>query len=452
MVRCYGRSVALACAMIVFGAAQCGAFQLLAPTEGQAVREYVKIQVPADAVPEGGFISLLAGETGAEKFVVAMSRDSAKAANNILTFYWNSKAPYYDPNAKDPTKPIEFKDGRYPLKIQVHDAKGKMTETADVNVEIKNRVPRTNPAPGIALANRLVFGQINNYRIHCDVAVFEMVNGIGLPLFGGMGLSGDMTIIQSVEDARSNGEYLVRLRTDEKTYVSSYGVKSYLYAGQELKPQLYRLLNKYGAVLTANMFAKQAKYRIMDILPVLPSGTKKEGDSWPDTMTLKIDGLTPLIKLKGSAMLDSFEWQDGRECAKITSILSGDIPITLANGKIRGAGPVDAKVTTFFAYKSGMMLKRDIRFTFDASILPGAGDNPNAGDNSPNAGLMPPPDAGSMPYGDETDPSYGRSRQPVAPPVPSYGPGTGVGAKANPADTGAKKGKVELDIVVRLEK
>jgi hypothetical protein len=447
MARFHVRSLTFAVAITLLGAAWCGALQLLAPTEGQAVRERVKIQVPADAVPEGGFISVLVGEPGAEKFVVAIARDSAKAANNTLTFFWNSKAPYYDTN--DPMKPLYFKDGRYPVTVQIHDAKGKAIDSAQTSIEIKNRVPRTNPAPGIALANKLAFGQINNYRVHCDVSVFEIVNQIGLPMFGGMGLSGDMLIIQSVEDARSGGQYLVRLRSDEKTYVSSYGVKSYLYAGQELKPQLYRLINKYGEVVTANLFAKQAKYQIMDLLPVLPSGAKKEGDSWPDTMTLKIDGLTPYIKLKGSAMLDSFEWQDGRECAKITSVLSGNIPINLANGKIKGSGPVNAEVTTYFAYKSGMMLERDIRFTFDASLMPGAGDAPNGGQGGPNAGLSPPSDAGSMPYADESADPYGNARQPGG---RNGAPNGGVNGTANATDTGAKKGRVELDIVVRLEK
>jgi len=450
MVRCYCRFVVFAVGMVVLSAACCAGFQLLAPTDGQAVRENVKIQVPADAVPEGGFISVMLGDPGAEKFVVALSRDSAKLVGTDLAFYWNSKAPYYDPNAKDPMQPIQFKDGRYPLKVQVHDAKGKMIESADVNVEIRNRVPRTNPAPGISLANRLVFGQINNYHARCDVSVFEMVNGIGLPMFGGMGLSGDMLIIQSVEDARGGGQFLIRLREDEKTYISSYGVKRYLYVGQELKPQLYRLVSKYGEVLTANMFAKQAKYQIMDVLPVIPKQTVKEGDSWPDSMTLKIDGLTPLIKLKGSAMLDSFEWQDGRECAKITAILSGDIPISLANGKIQGNGPLDARVTTYFAYKSGAMIKREIMLTFDASIMPGADDNSGRASGGSNAGLMPPPGYGSSPYGDEPEAPGLGSPRPT--PEPTRGPGLPNSGTRGTSDTGGKKGTVELDIVLRLEK
>lgn len=442
MVRCYCKFVAFTAAMVVLSAACCAGFQLIAPTEGQAVRENVKIQVPADAVADGGFISVMVGDPGAEKFVVALSRDSAKPVGIDLAFYWNTKASYYDPS--DPMKPQYFKDGRYPLKVQIHDAKGVVIDTANVNIVIKNRVPRTNPAPGISLANRLLFGQIDNYHVRCDVSVFEMVNGIGLPMFGGMGLSGDTLIIQSVEDARGGGQFLIRLREDEKTYVASYGVKKYLYADQELKPQLYRLVSTYGEVLTANLFAKQAKYQIMDVLPVLPTQKVKEGDSWPDSMTLKIDGLTPLIKLRGSAMLDAFEWQDGRECAKISSMLSGDIPISLANGKIQGNGPVNAEVSTYFAYKSGAMIRREIRLTFDALILPGANDNSGGDQGSSNSGAMYAPGLGSSPYSDE----------PEAPGLapPRRGPGSQNSGTSGSSDSGGKKGKVELDIVLRLEK
>ena len=444
MTRYCGKSVLAAAAIIVLGASCCGAFQLLAPTEGQAVRESVKIQIPAGGVPDSGFISVLIGDPGAEKFVVAISRDSAKPdSSDNLAFYWDSKAPYYE--SGDPSKPLYFKDGRYPMNVQVFDSTGKVIDSALTTIVIKNRVPRTNPAPGVSLVNVLSFGQVNNYRVHCDVSIFEMVNRIGLPLLGGMGLSGDSVIIQSVEDARPGGEYLLRLREDEKAWVSAYGVKKYIYADQEFKPQLYRLIDKYGKVITDNMFAKQAKYEIMDVLPTLPTQAVKEGDSWPDSMTLKIDGITRLMTLKGSAMLDSFEWEGGRECAKITAMLSGDTPISLANGKIRGTGPLSAQVTTYFAYKTGRMIERNIRLTFDASI--GMGDVP--GDQTQP---LSPPGMGTSPLGED------QFKQDVyGPPGSGNAPTPGVGQPGmlgtQPGtDTSRKKGKAELDIVVRLEK
>lgn len=439
MARYSVRSVVFVVAIILLSPAWCGALQLIVPTDGQAVRERVKIQIPFDDVPDDGFISVYVGEDDADKFVVAISRDSAISDGKTLTFFWNTKAPYYD--AAQPMKPLYFKDGRHQLMVQAHDAKGKAVGSTKVTVVLKNRVDRPNPAPGVTLANNLVFGQVRHYNVKCDVSVFEIVNRIGLPILGGMSLSGDMFLTQSVEDVRPDGNCLIRLRTDGKTYVSSYGVKNYLYAGQELKPQLYRLVNKYGEVAKANMFAKQAKYRIMDMLPVLSPGAKKEGDSWPDTVTLKIDGLTPFITLKGSAMLDSFEWEQGRECAKISSIMMSEEPVSLANGKIKSTGPLNAEVTTYFAYKTGVMLRRDIRLTFDATITPDASDQVG---NEPQPDATP--GAGWYPYDDEL-PAPADAYQDTARPGYRGAPSGVPAAPENPT----KKGRVELGIAIRLE-
>jgi len=448
-------SVAFGLALIAITAMSCtAAVTLLSPTEGQKVREYVKIMLPASAVPDSGFISVLVGEQGQEKFVAALSRDSAKESGGNLIFYWNSKAPYYDPN--NPSKPLYFKDGKYPMKVQVHDPKGKCQDFAIVNINLKNKVDRTNPAPGVSLINRLAFGQVENYRIHSDVAVFEMVNGIGLPLLGGLGVSADSKIIQSVEDVRNGGEYLMRYRTDDKAYVSYRGVKSYIYAGLELKPQLYRLIDKYGKVLNGNMFAKQARFQISDILPVLPKNAVKEGDSWPDNFNIKIDGLTNLVKLKGTSMLDSFEWQNGQECAKITGSFSGNSPISLVNGKVIGTGPVKADVTTYFAYKSGKMIRREIDLAFDCIILSGAGDELN---QATDAGAIAGPQSMSpygaaAPFSDEPGapndaPSYG----PAATPPPSIAP-TPYTTPGTPgtSDSVNKKGIIQVNVVESLEK
>lgn len=446
MARYFGKPAVLAAALLMAGGACCGAFQLIAPTNGQVVRENVKILVPNGVVPDGGFISVLVGEPGSEKFVVALSRDAAKlGAGGELVFYWDSKAPYYE--SSDPSKPRYFKDGRYPLTVKAFDSTGKMTDSASTTIELKNRVPRTNPAPAVSLVNALSFGQVNHYRVHCDVSVYEVVNRVGLPLLGGMGLSGDALIIQSVEDARPGGQYLLRLRVDEDAWVSAYGVKKYIYAAEEFKPQLYRLVDKYGRVIEENMFAKQAKYQIMDILPVLPGHPVKEADSWPDSMSLKIDGITPLIKLKGNATLDSFEWESGRECARITSVMTSDTPISLANGKIKGVGPLNAQITTYFAYKTGRVIERDIKLSFDASIS-------MADSTVAPVEASPPPGMGNLPLGEEqfNEDVYGPGGRPGATPQPATGQPAAPGAQPTEDTTSRKKGKAELNIVVRLEK
>ena len=102
---CY-KPFAFAAVIVLLTAAAAGAFQLIAPTEGQAVRENVKIELPASAVPDDGFISVLVGDAPDQQFVVALSRDAAKAVGGDLVFYWNSKAPNLRPQGSDDVRSI----------------------------------------------------------------------------------------------------------------------------------------------------------------------------------------------------------------------------------------------------------------------------------------------------------------------------------------------------------
>ena len=166
------------------------------------------------------------------------------------------------------------------MTVQVHSYKADKSiavDRANVTIELRNRVARTNPAPGIMLVNHLAFGDINDYRVHTDVSVFDMVNGMGLPLLGGLGMSADSKIVQTVEDERSGGQFLLRYCVDDKTYVAANGYKKYIYQGLELKPQLYRLMDRHGNVLKANMFTKQANTRLWTFSPCCPVGRSRRG-------------------------------------------------------------------------------------------------------------------------------------------------------------------------------
>lgn len=418
--------------LVVVLSASCGAMTLLSPNEGQNVRENVKIKLAASDVPEDGFIAVYVNTAGNEHFVQAIDAKSAKKAGGALIFAWDSKAPYRD--ASNARNLQYYKDGSYSLKVEVHDAAGKAVKSATVGVFLKNQVPRSNPAPAVSLVNRLAFGQSNNYGVHTNVQVFDAV---GLPVMGGMGMSSDFRIIQSVEDVRDNGELLLRYTVD-KAVVTSFGKKVKLYDNSEIKPQLYRLINKRGDVLKANMFSKQGKFTIMDVLPVLPSKSVKEGDTWPASFNLKIEGLTRLTKFTGTSMLDSFEWQNGHECAKIISNLAGKTRIGLLDGKISSSGnTVNAQVITYFAYKTGKMITSTINLEFPVNMDQGLENYiPSETDNA-----MGGPSAGGVNNNDDEDSP--QQSAPVGNQQNTYG---------QPDQSAAKKGSVQINIGIALEK
>ena len=436
------QAAVLLAALTILTAASCHALTLLSPTEGQAVRENVKIQIPADVLPDDpetpGFISIHIGEGEEQKFVAAISRSAANETNNTLVFYWNSKASYYE--SSRPGKLNYFKDGVYPLTIRAHNDEGKTIDSATVEITLKNKVARTNPAPAVHLVNALRFGQMNTYKVHAEVEVYESAAGIDLPILGGLGITADFRIVQRVEDVRPDGEIMMRNRIGDNPFISSGGQKLLLYTDMNNKPQLYRLVTKYGKVIDRNLFSKQARFTIMDVLPVLPTRPVKEGDSWPTGLNIKAEGLTTISEFTGTSMLDSFEWQSGQECAKIISRLNGTMDASFADGKINAAGKADAEVTTYFAYKTGRMVKREISVEIPAIILPGAGEATGISPELAGPLRPEPPMLPNMPYDDGPSPRPGRS-----PYEPNYSPTT----TSQPTVT---KGKVRINITLRLEK
>lgn len=437
---------AIASAAILLGViiAPGQAMNLVAPVEGQNVRETVRIKIPASDVPDDGFIAIYAGESGQEQFIKAIDAKSARKTHGVAVFTWNTKSPYRD--SSDARTLKYHKDGNYSLKVEVHDASAKTVKSAAVNVFLKNQVPRSNPAPAVSLKNRLAFGQSNTYAVHSNVQVFDAV---GLPVLGGMGMSSDFKVLQSVEDVRDNGELLLRYTIGDKAVVTSFGKKRELYKNDEIKPQLYRLIDKYGDVLKANLFSKQGRFTIMDILPMLPKKHVKEGDTWPTSFSLKIEGLTQLTKFTGTSMLDSFEWQNGRQCVKIISNLVGKTRIDLLGGKIRSSSNnINAQAITYFSYKTGKMMAREITLEFPVNIEAGAESYEPTGNDDAFSGAAVGSPMPGVPSNDDEDnpgmPGAGTSSYP-------YG-GYGANNPAQSTQQTSKKGSVQINISVALEK
>ena len=120
----------------------------------------------------------------------------------------------------------------------------------------------------------------------------------------------------------------------------------------------------------------------------------------------------------------------------------------LLGGKIKSSGnSVSAQSITFFAYKTGKMLSREITLEFPVNIEQGVesyvpGDNDNvfsdSSTSSANTSVSGDPDDDE----DAAQPASSRSR--------SYG---GYGAANNGATQSAsKKGSVQIGISVSLEK
>jgi hypothetical protein len=163
---------------------------------------------------------------------------------------------------------------------------------------------------------------------------------------------------------------------------------------------------------------------------------------------LKIEGITNVIPLKGTSNLDSFEWQNGQECARLISTLSGNASISLNSGRIRSSSQkIDVRADTYFAYKTGKMIKRIITLEFPASISPSASQTEAEQTNDMPSNTPPG-------YSSPTPGSDGFvNDDPDRPGAPSQYPSSSSGRSGSTgAEPGGKKGIVQITLVITMEK
>lgn len=108
------------------------------------------------------------------------------------------------------------------------------------------------------------------------------------------------------------------------------------------------------------------------LFPDLPDHPVKVGDKWPseDTIIQKSEAVEIRINLKNENTLDGFETVDGRECARVKTVLKGTMSGTINQGGMALA--MDAKLdgtdTWHFAVKEGVLVKSEMKATMGGII------------------------------------------------------------------------------------
>jgi hypothetical protein len=212
--------------------------------------------------------------------------------------------------------------------------------------------------------NYLVFGEVNTYHIKATASVYDR---LGLPAAGGLGITSEFDVVQNVEDVRPDGDILVRYRIPIGAYANYFGKKQYLHLEEKIKPQLYRVITKYGEVKDNNLFKKQAGVSITQLVPDLPAMPVKEGQSWKESILLKIEGMGGYLDFSGTSQLDGFEWQNGHRCAKIVHRLRSNSNLQIGS-IISSNGMINASGTTYFSYSLGKAVRREFTIDVPAKI------------------------------------------------------------------------------------
>jgi len=421
LIQVFCRFSVLIVAITAMAAVPVFAIAIQSPTEGQIVRDQVKIVVPKTSLaPEVAGTGFLVVKIDG-RFIAAVGLTSTdnKAYSDSVVYIWKSKDPISDPTLSAEDR--YFKDGKHEITVEGFgpNESGKYVslETAKVTVNLQNKVAQTDPPAPIKLRYRFRIGQENIFRF---TTYADILSPAGVSLSGGQyPIQGQFSVLQAIEDLQSGGSAaLARYKVDKNGFTQLYGnVNMIAYTGSPLK-SVYKIISNTGRTLEDNVLSQTVEATVTDTLVWLPSRLVQVGETWPCTFRLKLEGLCDVTDFTGTSTLEGLEWEQGYKCAKIVSkvrglpdfkfleeqensglqnmpygqmanqitapyatalswaegtdtsggsVGAGGMP-TVKKKKPKIAGPIDATITSYFAYETGKLIKNVITMEFQSTL------------------------------------------------------------------------------------
>lgn len=441
VVRSFTAIATVSLAAWIVGIAPASAVTISSPTEGQIVRDKVRIVVPRsslspDVATSMGFVAIKVDGRFISAVGVDMATTKSKTGEPVIVYTWDTKAPITGTNMPEDQR--YYRDGEHEIIVEGHGPGPKgdtiALEKIAVKVVLKNKIPQPNPAPPMKLRYTYHFGQQTKYKVNLSGEVLSIA---GVSLSGGQApILAQYAITQAVEDVQRDGSAMLRYKVNkDEGFTQLFGnVVLLAQTGQPFK-SVYKVIDKTGRTLEENVLSTKSEAPVTDCLVWLPSRAVQVGESWPTSTKLKIEGVTDIFTLSGMSTFDSLEWENGHKCAKIVSRLTGQPNFGFLPGI---SGPVDVIGVSYFAYDLGKVIvstySMELNTTLDdatISSLQQKVDAPNQDmSGSPSGSSSRPP---RMPGGPGMMPgmSPGSFAGRPSGPGSSSGPGTpGAGGKS----------------------
>ncbi len=357
-------------------------FTIVRPAEGAKVRERVKVEIPKNSVPPGGYVGLFLNG----KFIEAVVPQTVgKYYQYVLD-----------------TKTRNLADGKAKIEMVLfvdYNDQPKIVDRSSVNVTIANKANIPMPAAGFRLRYNFKPGNMLTYDLYHRMAVStisESQNKKGgraaeLPLD-----SQQLQINYSIDNAYADGDGLLRIYAQPPKgkpgvflATSRHPNGSYWQAAQfgEMYMRVTSTGNEvFGSVpITFPLEGTNPTPGLTDLiyvleaLPSLPAKPIRPGDAWQtryqaDAMIgskmHELNSLVSAIPLRGECV--GVEWEMGHPCVKVhQSIAAGE-----RGSQGRGDFSNDRKSideTYWFALDKGQVVKFVVRETIDrlGGVAPG---------------------------------------------------------------------------------
>lgn len=386
--------------LFVVGAFAQGTFTIRRPADGSKVREVVKVRIPKNSIPEGGYIGVLVNgkfleavvpDIEGNDYVYNLDTKERKIADGPMTietvlYFYTQGAPQVlnrssvNVTLDNSTSIVNSRPNGFDLRYKFYPGREYVynrTQTSTVAFVTQAQAQLGSRAAEIVLNEqkvRYLVAHTNNY--------------------GNQGL----IRMQALPDKGKDHAYLVTAQNPEPTKFMDY----------EMHPIFMRITDRGREVFTSLPVyfpwegdSTDARTDLFALFPpaVLPGSPKSVGDRWAAAIpqgSLDLEQKDEIDKmvenLPGSATLEAVEWEQGFPCAKIRSELSlgaSDLKnIKSLEGVAGQAQSLKIEAIQWFAIDRGIMIREDMRFTSEVLVEVGGaqGGGTSGGNGNPGRG------------------------------------------------------------------
>jgi hypothetical protein len=408
------------------------------PLDGATVRETVRVIVPAESVPMGGFISCYIDE----RFRAAVAAsEQARTETGDFVYFWDTKAENPDPDL--PPDQRKARDGRHTITVQTYDAIGKSQgEPKTITVYVKNNASSDMPADGLKLRYASRVGLWNKYEFKYTLDVKSIQGATDVASSAGEAVEGAEGVIKrSIEDVLSDSTALVRQK--------QVGMVRVYQAGQAvpatwISPKAgYDVEDSMGKIISRITSTSPGTAVTID-LPNMPEYRIRIGDTWSQPEKVLRDAMTgEASTFNSTSTLEGLEWESGYPCAKIRTTFYGVARIPFSKS-FREPVSMNGEMLTYFAYDTGKLVYCVTTVKAKTSVDPSV-VNSLTQQRMPQGGNFAPQSQSNTPYPPSTMEEDLELRGPVSRPFTAPTPAFDMGGTAYD-QTLLQKVDVEMEI------
>lgn len=346
-------------------------FTIVRPVDGSKVRETVRVQIPKNSIPRGGYVGIFLNGKFLEARILEEKGD-------FFEYYLDTKAR-------------KIPDGKAKLELVLYQdngtAKPQITERSSVDIEIVNVASIPIPENGLDLHYKFQAGKKYAYTIdvrRAIITISEAQAKLGgraaeLPLE-----SDRIRYLYAVDNNFNNGDGLVRMQPlpeKGKNYAffkTTKDPEGKKFEDHEMMPLYMKVDRKgnerFGAVpVYAGVEGGAQERSQTDLfaifpLPTLPDKSVKPGSVWQAKFqngALDLEKLNETVslvqKIQARGELLGVEWEMGHPCAKFRNSLKLSAGGGQGSGKDGGVGlganAVQLEETIWFALDLGLPVK-----------------------------------------------------------------------------------------------